>query len=423
MPSRGRPSNKAREEEIARALGPERVPENQKREIYERVRRAVEAKNGGCSSHTVGSSPWDKHEQKVLEDGLRYYPHDKHSNMGIYIRIAASLPKKTVRDVAHHLRQMQDAHRAKLEAAAGMNPTKRHHPDPAAAAAMAAMHEHQMAAMFAANAASMAPMHALPGLAQAPPVPEGPGPHLKDEKVEARVNALLRENMGLLGSIRENIMMGRFFNNHPLMISFDKNIKELTALLAALPLADVHTLPVQINPYFITGAVPAGVGPPQPAGSPPHHPHAPHGFAAWGGGVHSGNRNGQGTISGAVCNVGGSTTTTPLQIPPQQQPQSWSFVPPASQPLQPQVVPHAAKVVAASKTTVSAADAAIADVQPPADMEVAATPGVGEVMAQGSVGPEIASTAPTKPAEDPRDVAGEGCKGEGGGKGSSPPAG
>ena len=55
----------------------------------------------------MGSSPWDKHEQKVLEDGLRYYPHDKHSNMGIYIRIAASLPKKTVRDVAHHLRQMQ----------------------------------------------------------------------------------------------------------------------------------------------------------------------------------------------------------------------------------------------------------------------------------------------------------------------------
>lgn len=55
----------------------------------------------------MGSSAWDKHEQKVLEEGLRYYPHDKHSNMLIYIRIAASLPKKTVRDVAHHLRHMQ----------------------------------------------------------------------------------------------------------------------------------------------------------------------------------------------------------------------------------------------------------------------------------------------------------------------------
>lgn len=79
-----------------------------------------------------------------------------------------------------------------MDAAAGMNPTsmnpaKRHHPDPAAAAAMAAMHEHQMAAMFAANAAGgMAAMHALPGLASGMSGPGGPGPHLKDEKVEVR---------------------------------------------------------------------------------------------------------------------------------------------------------------------------------------------------------------------------------------------
>ncbi|CAN0366095.1 unnamed protein product, partial [Hapterophycus canaliculatus] len=143
----------------------------------------------------VGSSPWDKNEQRVLEDGLRYYPHDQHSNMLIYIRIAASLPKKTVRDVAHHLRHMQarildrDTHRAKVEAetpAATVTPVaKRHHPDPAAAAAMAAMHEHQMAAMFAANAAAgMAAMQSLPGLAPALAGPSGPGPHLKDDKME-----------------------------------------------------------------------------------------------------------------------------------------------------------------------------------------------------------------------------------------------
>lgn len=35
------------------ALGPDRVPENQKREVYERVRRAVEAKAGACTSHKV----------------------------------------------------------------------------------------------------------------------------------------------------------------------------------------------------------------------------------------------------------------------------------------------------------------------------------------------------------------------------------
>ena len=62
----------------------------------------------------MGSSAWDKNEQRLLEDGLRYYPHDQHSNMFIYIRIAAQLPKKTVRDVAHHLRHMQVSERARI---------------------------------------------------------------------------------------------------------------------------------------------------------------------------------------------------------------------------------------------------------------------------------------------------------------------
>ncbi|CAM9370203.1 unnamed protein product, partial [Choristocarpus tenellus] len=85
-----------------------RVPENQKREVYERVRRALEAQGKSpVTSLKVGMSPWDKHELKVLEDGLRHYPLDRFSNMIIYIRIAAQLPKKTVRDVAQHLRQMQ----------------------------------------------------------------------------------------------------------------------------------------------------------------------------------------------------------------------------------------------------------------------------------------------------------------------------
>lgn len=78
---------------------------------------------------------------------------------------------------------------------------KRHHPDPGAAAAMAAMHEqqhqHQIAAMFAANAAAgMAAMHNLPGLAQGLAGPGGPGPHLKDEKVEVGAARTARREPG-----------------------------------------------------------------------------------------------------------------------------------------------------------------------------------------------------------------------------------
>lgn len=42
-------------------------------------------------------------------------------------------------------------------------------------------------------------------------------------------------------------MMGRFFDNHSLMITFDKNIKEITAMLEALPTADTQKLPVQVQ--------------------------------------------------------------------------------------------------------------------------------------------------------------------------------
>lgn len=64
---------------------------------------------------------------------------------------------------------------------------------------------------------------------------------------QARVCALVQENVALLNSIRENMMMGRFFDNHPLMIAFDKNVKEITALLGTLPFAEMQKLPVQVR--------------------------------------------------------------------------------------------------------------------------------------------------------------------------------
>lgn len=63
---------------------------------------------------------------------------------------------------------------------------------------------------------------------------------------QARIITILQENITLINSIRENVMMGRFFDNHGLMLTFDKNIKEFMALLATLPMGDIHKLPVQV---------------------------------------------------------------------------------------------------------------------------------------------------------------------------------
>lgn len=64
--------------------------------------------------------------------------------------------------------------------------------------------------------------------------------------MQARVCALLQENMAVITSIRENMVMGRFLDNHSLMLTFDKNVKEVTALLATLPFAEMQKLPVQV---------------------------------------------------------------------------------------------------------------------------------------------------------------------------------
>lgn len=71
--------------------------------------------------------------------------------------------------------------------------------------------------------------------------------------------ALLQENMGLISSIRENIMIGRFFDNHSLMITFDKNIKEITAMLEALPTGDTQKLPVQVRGGQKIGSISAAM--------------------------------------------------------------------------------------------------------------------------------------------------------------------
>lgn len=55
----------------------------------------------------------------------------------------------------------------------------------------------------------------------------------------------------MISSIRENMVMGRFFDNHSLMLTFDKNVKEVTALLATLPFAEMQKLPVQVRSWCV----------------------------------------------------------------------------------------------------------------------------------------------------------------------------
>lgn len=63
-------SAKDKDKQDIKALGAHRVPENQKREVYERVRRAVEAKGSICTNHKVG----DKKKKEYCIATTEGYP-------------------------------------------------------------------------------------------------------------------------------------------------------------------------------------------------------------------------------------------------------------------------------------------------------------------------------------------------------------
>ena len=43
-----------------------------------------------------GRAAWDADEQQILEDGLLEYDPKHYTNMTVYVKIAAMLPRKTV---------------------------------------------------------------------------------------------------------------------------------------------------------------------------------------------------------------------------------------------------------------------------------------------------------------------------------------
>jgi hypothetical protein len=71
---------------------------------------AAEAVKSGSHAGTTGTNlydaQWSKEEQAVLERGMETYGSDAYASLWRYIKIAATLPAKGVRDVALRMRWM-----------------------------------------------------------------------------------------------------------------------------------------------------------------------------------------------------------------------------------------------------------------------------------------------------------------------------
>lgn len=56
--------------------------------------------------YSTAHATWTDQELRFLHDGLQNYPADKYDNVTRYIKIAATIPGKCVRDVAYQVKSM-----------------------------------------------------------------------------------------------------------------------------------------------------------------------------------------------------------------------------------------------------------------------------------------------------------------------------
>lgn len=205
------------------------------------------------------SLDWTEEEQRTFEAGLARYPPAMDAPQR-YVKLAASLPRKSVRDVA--LRARWRVNQQLLKKRKGL--------------------EQQLAAPAARKhglplGAPGVPAPAYPGAALLPPLPpDSAGGAI----VEGPIAQLLDANFSILGQFRSNMGAFKVAENTQLLAAFRDNILAVINQMEAMGgvMAQMPPLPVRMNVDLANSflpARPAGVGlshagmgmmpPPQPA--------------------------------------------------------------------------------------------------------------------------------------------------------------
>ena len=167
---------------------------------------------------------WNDQEQAALEAGLLRYPSNVYSNVTRYVKIAAALPTKSVRDVAHRVKWMADQGRVvrPISESGAISRTS---------------------VPTSAKGVAGAGHGARGGDAKSKVV---------DPEQETHVNAVLQENVLIINRMRDNLLNGSLNDNVELMMRFRTNITAVLNWLTTLP-PQMPQMPVQINCALMPG--------------------------------------------------------------------------------------------------------------------------------------------------------------------------
>ncbi len=203
----------------------------------------------------VYNAEWTAHEQAALDQAAVKFPAERYQPFERYVRIAATLPRKGVRDVALRLRWLSQARKRKLSED---GPNKR-------------LRRDRCQSIFATqqkppNAMGQWPQQQLPM------------PQLDDHgaqtvgAVGGLVAQLLEQNLHILYQYKQNMHQFKVQENTELLVRFRDNILAVLNQMNSMDgvMSQMPQLPVRMNVELANNFLPAasGASPMFPLGMP-----------------------------------------------------------------------------------------------------------------------------------------------------------
>lgn len=232
---------------------------------------------------------WSEDEQRTLEEHLQRFPPDRYDALQRYIKLAAILPRKTVRDVALRCKwtiQQQLIRKRKLaEGAMGLAAKKPSIPGLGPGKSPLMPMPLPVSALGTSVPGSMPPPFMPPGTQPATGAAGAAGPEPVGDSmiVDGPIAQLLESNYGILNKFRSNMAAFKVAENTQLLTSFRDNILTIIHQMEKMGgvMDQMPQLPVKLNVDLANSflptrstlpnppCTPAGSLPPQPAGNIP----------------------------------------------------------------------------------------------------------------------------------------------------------
>ncbi|KAL4853147.1 hypothetical protein ACK3TF_005841 [Chlorella vulgaris] len=281
------------------------------------------------------SLDWTEEEQRALEAGVQSHPPDRFDTVQRYVKIAAMLPRKSVRDVALRVRWTINQQLLK----------KRKPGEPLLPTGVSGAKKATVpgGALLPPKAPTLPPMPMMPGMGPLPAAAAAPSDAPANSLVGGPIGDLLEANFVILNEFRANMAEFKVPENTELLVAFRDNVLAIINAMEAMGgvMAQMPQLPVRLNVDLANNFLPTrptslprhnlAMPPPQPAlnapgmvplsedyggpraGSMPPPPPAP---PPQGGGGHGGAHGGGG--GGPMAFLGGSFGGAPALIRQEQ---------------------------------------------------------------------------------------------------------